>query len=112
MSLGRQFRASLNTRGIRTNASSFMPAIAGTSGRLHSDFFLEFYSYRLIGKLTAFAASGVQSAQSNMGAFYHFHRAAFSSMLKSRVSSIFAKAAVLRINLNLDGEPIASKCVS
>jgi hypothetical protein len=37
-----------------------------------------------------FAASGVQSAQSNMGAFFHFRRAAFSSMLKSRVSSILA----------------------
>jgi hypothetical protein len=86
-----------------------MPAIAGTSGRIHSDFFLEFYSYRLIGKLTAFAASGFQSAQSNMGSFYHFRRAAFSSMLKSRVSSIFAKAAVLRIHLNLDGAAITSK---
>ena len=44
-----------------------------------------------------------------MGAFFHFRRAAFSSMLKSRVSSILAKAAALRINLNLDGAPITSK---
>ncbi len=42
----------------------------------------EFYSYSLIGKLTAFL---------------------------SRASSILAKAAVLRINLNLDGAPITSK---
>ena len=55
-----------------------------------------------------FAASGVQLAQSNMGGFFHFRRAAFSSMLKSRVSLILAKAAALRINLNLDGAPIAS----
>ena len=30
-------------------------------------------------------------------------------MLKSRVGNILAKAAALRINLNLDGTPIASK---
>jgi hypothetical protein len=29
-------------------------------------------------------------------------------MIKSRVSSILAKAAALRINLNLDGAPITS----
>jgi hypothetical protein len=56
----------------------------------------------------SFAASGVQSAQFDRG-FFHFRRAAFSSMLKSRVSNNLAKAADLRINLNLDGAPIASK---
>ena len=30
-------------------------------------------------------------------------------MLKSRVGNILVKAAVLRINLNLDGAPITSK---
>jgi hypothetical protein len=55
-----------------------------------------------------FAASGVQLAQSTSGQF-HFRRAAFSSMLKSRVGNILAKAAALRINLNLYGVPIASK---
>ena len=70
---------------------------------------LDFYSYRLIGKLTRFfAASGVQSAQSASG-FFHFRRAAFSSALKSKVGLALAKAAALRIVLNLDGEPIASK---
>ncbi len=42
------------------------------------------------------------SAQSDRG-FFHYRRAAFSSMLKSRVGNILAKAATLRINLNLDG---------
>ncbi len=70
----------------------------------------EFYSYRLIGKLTVFfSGSGVQSTQSNMGTFFHFHRTSFSSMIKSRVSSILTKGSVLRINLNLDGTPITSK---
>jgi hypothetical protein len=70
----------------------------------------DFYSYRLIGKLTAFfSASGVQSAQSNLGAsYFHLRRAAFSSLLKSRVGNIIAKASALRVNLNLDGSPIAS----
>ena len=54
-----------------------------------------------------FAASGVQLAQST-SEFFHFRRAAFSSMLKSRVGSVLAKAAALRINLNLDGTPITS----
>ncbi len=70
---------------------------------------LDFYSYRLIGKLTAFfAASGVHPAQTQRDMF-HFHRAAFSSGLKRKVGLTLAKAAVLRINLNLDGAPIASK---
>ena len=71
---------------------------------------LDFYSYRLIGKLTAFfAVSGVQSAQSTSGGFFHFRRAPFLSGLKSKVGLTLAKAAVLRIVLNLDGAPIASK---
>jgi hypothetical protein len=55
-----------------------------------------------------FATSGVLSAQSDRG-FFHYHRAAFSSILKSRVGNILAKAAALRINLNLDGASITCK---
>jgi hypothetical protein len=40
---------------------------------------------------------------------FHFRRAAFSQQLKSKVGLALAKAAVLRINLNPDGAPIASK---
>ena len=69
----------------------------------------DFYSYRIIGKLTAFfTASGVSSAQSPRG-FFHYLRAAFFSNLKSKTGSLLAKAAVLRITLNLDGVPITSK---
>jgi hypothetical protein len=61
----------------------------------------DFYSYRLIGTLTAFAAaSGVQLAQPNSGLF-HFRRAAFSAQLKAKVVSTLAKAAALRINLKI-----------
>ena len=84
-----------------------MPAIAGTTGRLHSEFIrlLFLQSHRETDRF--FAASGVQLAQSTSG-FFHFRRAAFSSMLKSRVGNIIAKASVLRVNLNLDGTTIAS----
>jgi hypothetical protein len=70
----------------------------------------DFYSYRFIGKLTVFfAVSRVQSAQSNLGSsYFHFRRAAFSSMLKSKCVNILAKTSALRVNLNLDGAPIDS----
>ncbi len=69
----------------------------------------DFYSYRFIGKLTAFfAESGVLSGQTDRG-FFHYRRSAFFSNLKSKTGNLLAKAAALRINLNLDGAPIASK---
>jgi hypothetical protein len=43
-----------------------------------------------------------------MGGFFHLHRAAFSSMFKSRVGHIMTKDSVLRVNLNLDGTTIDS----
>ncbi len=46
--------------------------------------------------------------QSDRG-FFHYLRAVFPSMLKSRVGSILDKTASLRINLNLDGAPIVFK---
>jgi hypothetical protein len=87
---------------------AFMPTIARTSGRIHSEFIrlLFLQAHRETDRF--FAASGVQSAHFDRG-FFHFRRADFSSMLKSRVSSILTKVAALRINLNLDGVPIASK---
>ena len=102
----RKYRADYNNNPPRGVA--FMPAIASTSGRLHMEFIriLFLQSHRETDRF--FAASGVLSAQSDRG-FLHYRRAAFSSMLKSRVGNILAKAATLRINLNLDGSPIASK---
>ena len=85
-----------------------MTAIDSTSGRLHGEFvrLLFLQAHRETDRF--FAASGVQSAQSTSGGFFHFRRAAFSSMIKSRVGSVLTKAAALRINLNLDGAPITS----
>ncbi len=70
---------------------------------------LDYYSCRVIGKLTAFfAALGVQLAQSNRGLF-HFHRTALSSELKAKVGNTLDKDGVLRVNLNIDGVPITSR---
>jgi hypothetical protein len=85
-----------------------MPAIASTSGRLHSEFvrLLFLQAHRETDRF--FATSGVQSAQSDRDQF-HFHRAAFSHQLKTKVGLALVKAAALRINLNIDGASIASK---
>jgi hypothetical protein len=79
-----------------------------TSGRLHSEFvrLLFLQSHRETDRF--FAASGVQSAQSS-SEFFHFRRAVFLQQLKSKVGLALAKAADLRVVLNLDGAPIASK---
>ena len=86
-----------------------MPPIVSTSGRFHSEFIriLFLQAHRETDRF--FTASGVQSTQSNMGEFFHFHRVVFSWIPKSRVSSILGKTAILRINLSLDGAPITSK---
>jgi hypothetical protein len=69
-----------------------------------------FYFDKLIGKLTAFfAASGVELAQSNTSGQFHFRRAAFCSQLKAKVGNILAKSAALRVALNIDDAPIASR---
>jgi hypothetical protein len=59
--------------------------------------------------MPAIAASGVQSAQSNLGVtYFHFRRAAFLTQVKSKSGLLLGKATVLRVHLNLDGAPISS----
>ncbi len=55
-----------------------------------------------------FTSSGVLSAESDRG-FCHYHRSAFSTQIKRKVGLSLPKTVVLRITLNLDGEPIISK---
>ncbi len=100
----RKYRADYNKNP--PNAISFMPAIASTSGRLHSKFvrLLILQAHRETERF--FAASAVQLPQSNRCQF-HYRRAAFFSQLKSKVGNILAKASALRITLNIDGAPIA-----
>jgi hypothetical protein len=76
----RKYRADYNYNP--PNAISFMPAIASTSGRIHSDFVCL--------------------------PFIQVHRASFSQ-LKSKCGKILAKSAALRIILNIDGSPVTSR---
>jgi hypothetical protein len=102
----RKYRADYNKRP--PSAVSFMPAMATTSGRLHSKFvrLLFLQSHRETDRF--FAVSGVLSAQSDRG-FFNYRRAAFSAQLKSKVGLALVKAAALRITFNLDGAPITIK---
>jgi hypothetical protein len=102
----RKCRADYNNRP--PSVVSFMPAIASTSGRLYSEFvrLLFLQAHRETDRF--FAVSGVLSAKSDRG-FFHYCRAAFSAHLKSKVGLALAKAATLRITLDLDGAPITSR---
>ena len=81
----RKYRADYNNNPPST--VSFMTAIVSTSGRLHSEFvrLLFLQVHRETDRF--FAASGVQLAQTDRDQF-HFHRAAFSSQLKSKVGLV------------------------
>ncbi len=85
----RKDRADYNNRP--PSVVSFIPSMASTSGRLHSEFvrILFLQAHRETDRF--FAASGVQLPETHPG------------------GQFTAKAAVLRININLDGTPIASK---
>jgi hypothetical protein len=103
----RKYRAYYNNNP--PSVVAFMSVIASTSGRLHSEFIRILFLQVHRETDHFFADSGVLSAQSDRG-FLHYHRAAFSSILKSRVGNILGildKSTTLRINLNLDGVPMA-----
>ena len=102
----RKYRADYNNNP--PNTVSFMPAIASTSGRLHSEFvrLLFLQSHRETDRF--FATSGVQLTETDRDQF-HYHLVASSSHLKSRVDLALSKTTTLRITLNLDGSPIISK---
>jgi hypothetical protein len=98
----------INYNNNPPSAVAFMPTIASTSGRLHSEFVLLLFLQAHRETDRFFAASGVPLVQSTSDQF-HFKRAAFSSQLRSKVGNILAKAAALRITLNVDDAPVASR---
>jgi hypothetical protein len=103
----RKYRADYNNNPPNTVA--FMPGIDGTNGRLHSDFIrlLFLQSHRETDRF--FAASGVQSAQSNLGStYFHFRRSVVLNHLKSKCGLQLAQVTDLRVTLNLDGVSITS----
>ena len=89
-----------------------MPVIASTSGCLHSEFakLFSFYFYKLIGKLTAFLQLQDFSFHNpTVASSTTTARVVFSSHLKSKVDNILVKVVGLRVTLNIDGSPIASR---
>jgi hypothetical protein len=70
---------------------------------------LDCYSCRLIGKLTAFLQLQELSLRSKTVDYSTSAARRSRSPLKAKVGSTLAKAAALRINLNVDGVPITSK---
>jgi hypothetical protein len=72
---------------------------------------LDCYSYRLIGKLTAFLQLREFSLR-NPTVDYSTsvaRRTTFSVTLKAKIDSTLTKSVVLRITLNIDGAPITSR---
>jgi hypothetical protein len=67
-----------------------------------------FYFYKLIGKLTAFLQLQEFSLR-NIIVASSTTAARRSPQLKSKIGNILAKAAALRIILNIDGAPVASR---
>jgi hypothetical protein len=102
----RKYRPDYNNR--TPSAVSFIPGIASTSDRLHSEFvrLLFLQTHRETDRFFCSFRSSV--SESTSGGFFHFRRATFSSGIKSKVGLTLAKAAAWRIVLNLDGAPIAS----
>jgi hypothetical protein len=86
-----------------------MPVIVSTSGRLHSEFIrlLFLQAHRETDRF--FTASGVHPAQSTSGGLFHFRCAVFLAQLKGKVGNTLAKAAALRVNLNIEGASITSR---
>jgi hypothetical protein len=75
----RKYRADYNNRP--PSVVSFMPAMAST----------------------------IHLPKTHPGGQFTFRRAAFLTQLQIKVGLTLAKAAALRVNLNLDGAPIVSK---
>ncbi len=105
----RENRADYNNRP--PSAVSFMPAIGGTSDRLHSEFVRLLFLQAHRETDLFFGVSGVQLPQTDR-AMFHFRRAAFSQQFKNKVDLALPKAATLRITLNLDGVPITSSSLN
>ncbi len=107
----KQFKTDKSCADYKNNPPSvvsFMPAIASTSGRLHSEFIrlLFLQTHRETDRF--FVTSGVQLVEHNSG-LLHFRLVTYSSQLKSKCGSLLAKTEASRINLNLDGASITSK---
>jgi hypothetical protein len=81
---------------------SFLPAIVSTSTRMHGEFLRLLFLQAHRETEAHFTAAGM-SSQRNQSDSFRFKRAAFYNGLKSKVGLAAAKAAALRVNLNVQG---------
>ena len=81
---------------------SFLPAVVSTSTRMHGGFLRLLFLQAQRETEAHFTATGM-SSQRNQSDSFRFKRAAFDQSLKSKVGLAAAKAAALRINLNVEG---------
>jgi hypothetical protein len=80
---------------------SFLPAIVSTSTRMHGEFLRLLFLQAHRETKAHFTAAGM-SLQRHHSDSFRFKRAAFYQSLKSKVGLAAAKAAALRINLNVE----------
>jgi hypothetical protein len=80
---------------------SFLPAIMSTSTRMHGEFLRLIFLQAHRETETHFTDAGI-SSQRNKSDSFRFKRAAFYQSLKIKVGLAAAKAAALRINLNVE----------
>jgi hypothetical protein len=81
---------------------SFLPAIVSTSTRMHGEFLRLLFLQAHQETEAHFTAAGM-SSQTNNSEALQFKCAAFYNGLKSKVGLAAAKAAALRVNLNVQG---------
>jgi hypothetical protein len=81
---------------------SFLPAIMSTSNRMHGEF-LRLLFLQAHRETEAHFTAAEMPSQRNQSESFRFKRAAFYQGLKSKVGLAAAKAAALRINLNVQG---------
>jgi len=79
-----------------------LPAIVSTSTRMHGEFLRLLFLQAHRETESHFTADGM-SLQTNNSEALRFKRAAFYDGLKSKVGLAAAKAAALRVNLNVQG---------
>ena len=81
---------------------SFLPAIVSTSTRMHGEFLRLLFLQAHRETEAHYTAAGM-SSQTNNSEALRFKCEAFYNGLKSKVGLAAAKAAALRINLNVQG---------
>ncbi len=88
---------------------SFLPSIVSTSTRMHGEFLSLLFLQAHRETEAHFTAAGM-SSQTNNSEALRFKREAFYNGLKSKVGLAAAKAAALRVNLNVQGCGIVAQC--